>query len=201
MPGIMNLALRCALAAWVLSLSGFGGWALSRHLPAMPLPDAADPRLGAAVAALSPGDGRPLAMHVIYGECPCSRRVLDAVLSRDADPAIAEALILVGPDPAAAARATARGLTVRVVPPSRLAAEIGVEAAPALVVADADGRVLTVSGYTDRKQGPRIEDRALIAEALAGQARSLPLFGCAVSARLRAWAPDTALARWFGGAA
>jgi hypothetical protein len=178
------LAARVALTTWALAFSGVGGWALSRHLPALPLPDSGSPALTATVAGLVPPGPDAAAVHVIYGECPCSRRVLDAVLARGELAGVDEAVVLVGADPAAEARVRARGWPVRVVAPERLVADIGVEAAPLLIVADAAREVLTVSGYTASKQS-QVRDAEIIREALAGHAAPLPLFGCAVSGRLR----------------
>ena len=50
-----------------------------------------------------------------------------------------------------------------------------------------DGTVRYVGGYTDRKQGLDAKDLAIVADTRAGQdVAPLPIFGCAVSARLRA---------------
>jgi hypothetical protein len=65
-------------------------------------------------------------------------------------------------------------------------ARYGIEAAPALLVIDPGGRTRYAGGYTERKQGPDIEDLRLMAAAQGDEdLAGLPLFGCAVSDRLR----------------
>ena len=70
--------------------------------------------------------------------------------------------------------------------PPELAARYGLEAAPVFVVADPEGELRYVGGYTTRKQGLDNRDLAIITELRAGHdQRELPLFGCAVSRSLQ----------------
>jgi len=61
-----------------------------------------------------------------------------------------------------------------------------IEAAPMLIVLDPSNNVRYAGGYTERKQGPAISDLQIIADTQAArEVSALPVFGCAVSERLR----------------
>ncbi len=127
------------------------------------------------------------AFHFLYGDCPCSRRVLDHVLERGAIDGVREHLILIGDDPKNERRAVAAGFDVRVVTPAELETCFGVAAAPLLMIVDPSGVVRYSGGYTERKQALAIDDQAIIRRTIAGETPDgLPLYGCAVSDGLRA---------------
>jgi hypothetical protein len=162
-----------------------GAGLLSRHLVALPAP-APSPKLTASMAELRrPGTrGAWLAVHVLYSECRCSERIVDHLLSTPRPSDWAEVVLWVGqrePD----ARLTQR-FDLRRVGSADLA-RMGIEATPMLLAVDPGGVVRYAGGYTDRKQGPVIEDaRILDAARRPERVASLPVFGCAVSERLRA---------------
>lgn len=61
-------------------------------------------------------------------------------------------------------------------------AQVGISAAPLLIVLDPQDRVRYEGGYSDRKQGPQIGDLEILASAYRGQAVAAhPLFGPAIS--------------------
>jgi hypothetical protein len=63
---------------------------------------------------------------------------------------------------------------------------MGIEAAPLLVVLNPQGQLAYSGGYTQRKGGPEIEDTTILAKVQqAMPPTSLPIFGCAVSERLK----------------
>ena len=69
---------------------------------------------------------------------------------------------------------------------SQALARVGVEAAPILIVIDPSGVVRYAGGYTERKQGPVVADIRILRATERGDAPvALPIFGCAVSERLR----------------
>ena len=60
-----------------------------------------------------------------------------------------------------------------------------IEAAPVLVVVKPGGSIDYVGGYNRRKQEPRFMDLAILQDAMhQTDVASLPVFGCATSARL-----------------
>jgi hypothetical protein len=171
---------------------------LAKHLVAMPVPEAHDPALAAVVAQTRGlrGIGDWLGVHVLYGECPCSRKIAEVLLdpARPRPQALTETLVLVGADPALEARAAAAGFAVDVVSPEDLEARWGVQAAPLLVLADPADQVRYVGGYTARKQGPDVQDIEILTQLRAdAPVAPLPLFGCAVSQALRAAADPVGL--------
>ena len=97
---------------------------------------------------------------------------------------VSEVVLWVGPlavDP----RLESSGFTVARISQHDLA-EMRIESAPLFVVLDPQDRVRYAGGYTDRKQGPSIDDLRIVEEARgAGAPSPLPIFGCAISDRLR----------------
>ena len=140
------------------------------------------------VPELTEGESRAFhAFHILYGNCPCSRRVLDRLVKRHAIEAVAEHIVLIGEDPEHQAKAIALGYDVRIVTPTQLKSEYGIEAAPLLIVSDESGRIFYSGGYTERKQGLAIQDQVIIQRVLSGEhVEHLPLYGCAVSQGLKA---------------
>jgi hypothetical protein len=196
-PPPSSWGTRIGLLLWAVGTLVLSAYLLAPHLLTLPKPPAHDPRLRGAVAAMrGPGDaGRWQALHILYEGCKCSQRVLDHLIDRGPADGYAEAIAVVsdGADPEAAARARAdgerargRGYRLEAVAPEALASRFGVEAAPLLVVADPAGELRYVGGYTERKQGPVVRDTRVFSELAAGKApEPLPVFGCAVSDRLR----------------
>jgi hypothetical protein len=182
-------ALRVTVLVWVAVAIPLGALLLARHMVALPSPDREDPVLAAAVAAHAP-PGSWFAVHFLYRECACSRRVVDHLLARSRPAGLRERVVLVGtgappvPDRLADDLA-ARGFAIEIATPRELGSRWHIEAAPLLVVADPAGRVRYSGGYGRRKQDPNVEDLTILAELEgASDPATLPVFGCAVSERL-----------------
>jgi hypothetical protein len=60
-----------------------------------------------------------------------------------------------------------------------------IEGAPLLLAVSPHGEVRYAGGYTDRKQGATFHDLVVLAAAYDADVPALPLFGCAISDRLR----------------
>ncbi len=184
--GVRKLLGRAALALWVGGGLVVGAALLALHVPALPPPAPADPR----VAALIAGTGQPTwrAIHALYADCACSSRILDHLIARGPQPGFTDHVLLIGDAPRDLARARAAGIAVEAVDDATAARTYGIESAPLLLVADPEGGLRYLGGYTDRKQSLDIQDLTLIARAQQGElASTLPIIGCAVSARLKAW--------------
>lgn len=181
-------AARAVVALWVPSVIVVCAYLLGGHLLTLPTPPGADPRLARALASMRADEGAPrwLALHVLYEGCRCSRRVLDHLTARGASADVRERVLLVGASDASAARVRAAGYGFEALTREALRARYGFEAAPVMVVADPRGRVRYLGGYTDRKQGAVVRDVDIVRRLQRGEAvAALPLFGCAVSARLQ----------------
>jgi hypothetical protein len=176
---------RAVLALWVVGGVVLGAALLAFHVPGLPTPAPADPRLVALVAA-GPPSWRLI--HVLYADCACSSRVLDHLLARGRVSDYDEHIILIGHGPRDLARARAAGWSVENPSEAEATQRYGLESAPVLVVAD-DRRVIRyVGGYTDRKQSLAIHDLDLAASLRRDDPLPiLPVIGCAVSARLKGW--------------
>lgn len=185
-PRAARAAGQAAYWLWVVLLTLFGSVLGIRHWVALPRPtDHA--ALATAMAALRhPGQADLEVVHVLYADCRCSRRILDVLARREPVPGRTEKVLLVGDLPETEKDVGARGLEIVHVRAEELLARFHVESAPMFVVLDAENRVRYVGGYTEHKQGLLPRDR-VIADAIArGESpASLPVFGCAVSDRLR----------------
>jgi hypothetical protein len=175
------------IAFWLLVTTLIAATLMARHWITLEAPSTDDPVARSAFATLrDPGRaGRPLVVHSLYTACGCSVRVLDHLATTERPSEIDEVLLYVG-DTTDEVRAVERA-GIRAVQTSRseLVSRFHVRGAPLLVVVGPDDRLLYSGGYTERKQGAVISDHALIAASLAGgEARTLPIFGCAVSAAL-----------------
>jgi hypothetical protein len=187
MLGRFHLPVSCArlaVAAWFGAMLLLGAALLAKHVVALPAPEK-DDRLARSVSALRVPDarGKWLAVHVLYAECRCSQRIVAHLLSTARPTGWDETVLWVGtatPEPALSQHYHVKRVT------SAELSRLGIEAAPLLVVVDAQDRVRYAGGYTTRKQGPVIDDlRILDAAQHSARLESLPVFGCAVSERLK----------------
>jgi hypothetical protein len=157
------------------------------HWVILPRPPTRDPQVRAAVAKLRGADDQGwMAVHVLYGECPCSRRVLKHVLSSERPEGVSEKLVLVGRDNDWAKKARAKGLDVDVVEMEELLSKYHLMAAPMFLAVNPRGEVVYMGGYTARKQGPDIADLEIMQHLMHGESENeRPIFGCAVGASLQ----------------
>ncbi|HTU63383.1 MAG TPA: hypothetical protein VMF89_33205 [Polyangiales bacterium] len=177
-----------ALGLWGLLAFVVTGSLASAHEYTLPHPERSDPRLNAALAAQrTPADaGRFSVTHVMYAACSCSQSIIDHLEQRRARKDVAEHVVLVGRDAELSARITRAGYRLDNIEPIALKQRYGIEAAPLLIIADAQGQIAYMGGYTTQKQGLDIRDTVLIDELLAGKHTvELPLLGCAVSRALQ----------------
>ena len=182
------LVPRILLGLWAAAVLVVGSYLLAGHLLTLPKPESADERLATGIASVrtSQNEGRWLVLHVLYTECGCSKRVLDHLLSRGADPFAIERVVLVGGDDATAAKIRAAGYQYEAVTDATLESRYGVTAAPLLVIADPTNAVRYVGGYSDRKQAEKIRDLETFARLVKGETPDpLPVFGCAIAKKLQ----------------
>ncbi len=161
---------------------------MAGHWVVLPKPSANDLHLRSELGRLrGPGqESMWLGVHVLYSDCGCSRRVLKHLFETTRPAGIAEKLLLVGAHPEFEAGARQAGIEVQVLRPRELKEVYGLEAAPLFIVADPDGELRYVGGYTERKRGLAIRDLEIIQSLQEReQVGELPLFGCAVSQRLQ----------------
>jgi hypothetical protein len=126
------------------------------------------------------------ALHFLYGNCPCSRRILDHLVNRFPIDGCREKIVFIGEDREMTEAAGKRGYEVDEVTPEGLKTRYGVEAAPLLTVLDPSGNIRFAGGYTTHKQGPQIQDVNIIQQLIRREnVGELPLFGCAVSNELK----------------
>lgn len=182
----LKYASLLVLAIWAGLLSIVVSSLMAGHWVTLPHPEAGE-RLAMDVQLDGTGDATSIAtFHFLYGDCPCSRRVLSHVIRRKAIDHANERIVLIGEDPQQQLAALNAGFEVDLVKPDALMERYGVESAPLLVVTRADGTILYSGGYTKRKQGLDYRDTEVISNALVGKVLDgLPPYGCAVSERLQ----------------
>jgi hypothetical protein len=172
------------LIAWFAVMLILGAGLLAKHIVALPAP-AKGERLAASLDALRGPEsrGRWLAVHALYADCRCSQRVVDHLVTTTRPHDWSEIVLWVGNRPPSAL--LEQHFDVRRIGSADLE-RYGIEAAPILVALDPSGHVRYAGGYTDRKQGPVIDDlRILEAARHPDIVASLPVFGCAISDRLK----------------
>lgn len=175
-----------ALSVWGILLVTLCAYMLGGHFLTLPTPELDNPTLAAALKARS-SSGAVAALHILYGDCGCSRRVLHHLRERGPSALAEETVVLVDPREGDVGALRGAGFPVEVVDASDLQRVFDVAAAPLLVVSDAAGALAYVGGYTDRKRGPDIADVRILAAVSQGEdPRALPLFGCAVNQTLAA---------------
>jgi hypothetical protein len=173
------------LLVWFGGMVLVGAGLLARHLVALPAPTPTQyDRLSRGLTALRGAtDGRWSAFHVLAEECRCSAQVVEHLLTTPRPEGWVERVLWIGNAPP---RELTQRFDVHTARPADLA-RLGIESAPLLIAMTPEGSVRYAGGYTDSKQGPVNHDLEILAAVRAQAAPSpLPLFGCAVSDRLKA---------------
>ena len=179
------MVLSLALTAWAAVTTLVSASFLASHLLTLPLPDQKDPRLAAAVADVTPNATWSL-LHALSSECRCSAAVLEHLMTTERPPGVTETVVLVGPPGDIEARVRAKGFGFVSLTAEELDSRYHIPAVPVLVIADPSGTIRYSGGYTPRKQGPEVQDLAILGEVRRGETPdSLPLFGCPVNTALR----------------
>jgi len=182
--------LRVAFWTWAIVLFVTATSLMAAHLYALPKPADDDALLASSLNGLRSKTERGwLAVHVLYAECRCSRRILSH-LAIDARPrGVSEKLLLVGANPELEpelSRISGRGFEIIRTTSTELRERFHVQAVPLLLVLGPDGVVRYSGGYTERKQGLDVRDRQIIVGLIENRpAPELPVFGCAVSKELQ----------------
>jgi hypothetical protein len=187
-PALPRLFARAFFSVWMPLMVVPGAYLLGGHTAGLPAPAADDRAVERAVAVERwPNEHDAwLVLHVLYGRCGCSRRVLDTLVGRGPAAGVRERVVLVDAVPGDRERALGAGFAVTRVTPADLAARFRLESAPLFVVADPAGRLRYLGGYTERKRGPLLRDAAVVRALRRGEAvEALPVLGCAVSRRLQ----------------
>jgi hypothetical protein len=175
---------RIALTLWLPAVIGLGAYLLAGHFA---LPTAsADGKLHDAIAETRGVSTSPVVLHFLYGDCRCSAAVLTHLIARGPRAGHDERVVLIDGSADDVARARGAGFTTETLSAVEVQTKYGVEGAPLLVIADRTNTVLYDGGYTTTKQSPVIRDEEILARTDRGETvDALPMFGCAVSDRLK----------------
>lgn len=180
-----------ALTVWAAALSVVIASLMVGHWVSLPHPDLGEQltvptKFLGSTTEDSGATGQLIAYHFLYGECPCSQRILHRLLKRPSLDGISEKIVLIGENAEVVENARNMGYQLDVVTPMELSSRYGVQSAPLMVVTDPDSKILYSGGYTTRKQGPAIQDESILLSLMEGRiANDLPVYGCAVSRELQ----------------
>lgn len=183
-----TLSARVLFWIWVPLALALGTTLLATHWHSLPVPEDRDGRLDVELAGLrTHGDqDRWLVVHVLYAACGCSRNVLEHLVHDPRPSDLAERIVMVGTNPEIDALLLSSPLPIVRLDERELAERFAIEAAPLLLVVDPQGTLRYRGGYTEHKQGKLLRDVAIIDGLRADHdVAALPLFGCAVTDRLR----------------
>jgi hypothetical protein len=177
---------RLFLLAWVPgTICGLAALMLN-HFVSMPNPDDLE-RLRKGVLGFTQGDHGFRLVHVIYQDCSCTNNLFTHLMDRGAFPEAEETILFIGKDNERRLKAARAGFRFREISSATLTEQLGVEAAPLLIVLSNDGgRLAYIGGYYDEPATIRALDEAVFASVEGGATPDpLPLYGCAVSERLQ----------------
>jgi hypothetical protein len=157
-------------------------------LPHMaPMPGASRAaRTTQALLALRREAQRALVVHVIAAHCSCTERLFAHLVERGASADAEEVVLFVGEDAAKQAAATRAGYRYATVAAADLTARFLLESAPVMFAFDARGTLRYAGGYFNHPAAITPLDERIVARVRRGELpASLPVYGCAVSSRLR----------------
>ncbi len=173
------------IGVWA-TLCVFGLASLSvNHMFPMPAPQlqTVDALAGELVGLRS--SNKALTVHVIAADCSCTNSLVSHLFTTGAAERREEIILYVGADPERARMAREAGYRFLEIQHSDLVA-MGLEAAPVLAIFSDAGDTRYLGGYYDHPAAVFPKDLWVESELLAGVTpEPLPIYGCAVSSRLR----------------
>lgn len=188
-PGAFVWGGRILLALWIPGLILVLGALMTDHWTTLPRPEVGARQLETRMAAAL-GDAaraRWAVAHVLYAECRCSQRVFAHLRDSVRPQGVAEIVLMVGEgDPELEQACKTKGMQWLSLSQQELEQEFGIVSAPLFCVFEASGRLVHVSGYTDRKQGMEFHDLRAVATLREGNpVEALPIYGCGVATSLQ----------------
>jgi hypothetical protein len=186
----VSMGKKDRIGRWLLT-----GWAMValvvvaalsvKHLAPLPEPDDAA-LLTRAALPLRRSPNEDFLVHVIYADCSCARALFSHLVARGPFPGAEELILFVGADAGKQAAAERSGFEFTTISAQDLATRFGLEAAPVLIMFNRAGKLRYAGGYYAHPATIHPMDERLHAQlAAAGKIEPLPVFGCAVSARLQ----------------
>jgi hypothetical protein len=181
-----NVTVLAFLGCWFAFCTVVFGALSMTHIVAFPEPE--DDKLDSVLSelwALREGSEGDYVVHVIARDCSCTESLFRHLTDYGPAPHTEEVVLFVGND--AAKEAAARQAGYEFVSISRNAlSDIGLESAPILAVFDELGTIRYLGGYYDHPAASQPLDQRLRRSIKSGQSPDpLPIYGCAVSQRLR----------------
>lgn len=179
---LVSVGLTGWFAACALILGNLG----VSHVVAMPEPEAGSlAGLLASLQKLRQRESVEFVVHVLSADCSCTESLFRHLLDNGPDWSAEEVFLFVGDNAARAQLARQAGYRFVSIESDELAA-MGLESAPVLAVFDSHGAIRYLGGYYDHPAAANPRDQKLRQALAAGESPSpLPIYGCAVSQRLK----------------
>jgi hypothetical protein len=176
---------RLLVAGWIVIMIVLVASLALKHNAALAQPS--DERLLTnAMLKLRKHPERNFVVHVIYSECSCSRALLEHLINRHPFKNSEELILFVGVNSARRESARQAGFEFGTISAADLVSRFGLEAAPILTIFDSAGRLRYAGGYYDHPAEINPVDEKIYKQFEIGTViESLPIFGCAVSPRLK----------------
>lgn len=182
---VIDRASKLILVLWVPAILVVTALLMVNHIISMPTPTDMS-RLRQAVAETRTDSTRPFLLHVIYENCSCTDGLFRHLIERRAHTDATETILYVGDDPERDTNSRRAGFGFVTIDRDELESRFGIEAAPVLVIVNADDELQYVGGYYRYPAAKHSLDVTLYGSARAGERLDpLPVFGCATGAALR----------------
>ncbi len=182
---ILSLLSKFALLIWASALTIIISFLMVGHWVALPsnLPILDNSQIVQIKTDLA---SQLHVQHILSQSCPCSHRIAKHLASRWPIPSVQEQIVVVESATDTTSMMFPEAYSVKRINAEQLMDEYAIESAPQLLVTDSAGKIVYSGGYTARKQGYEIRDYEIISSLLRGESvEALPIYGCAVSKRLR----------------
>ena len=181
-----QILAKLGLWTWAVGGIAIGATLMVSHWVPLPHPEGSDAVLQTALSGHASDSNSWTVTHFLYADCPCSLRVLNHVIERTPSDSVRERFVLIDSNGDASDQAELAGLDVERLTSKQLYQTYGIEAAPLFAVTEPSGETVYVGGYTQRKQGLDISDMDIVRRLQEGESvDQLPVYGCAVSSRLK----------------
>ncbi len=181
-----DLTIGLLLACWLVFSAVILGALSMSHVVAFPEPE--ESAIGGLIRDLnamrrsSDGD---FAVHVIAKDCSCTESLFRHLMKNGPADQAEELVLFVGEDEKKRRAALAAGYRYKSITQDDLTA-MGLESAPVLALFDDKDEIHYLGGYYDHPSASNPLDQRLRAAIARGEtADPLPIFGCAVSQRLK----------------
>lgn len=171
---------------WATLVAAVITFQMASHVLSMPLPKNVNRFIEQIMGSRHPDPGKWTLVHVIYDHCSCTGSLLKHWVDRGPSKNAREVIMVVGDHIPYEKELEKAGFIIDKMERDPFVERFGIEAAPLLTVLDSHGNLKYMGGYF-RSSATKIPlDEEIIRRTYLGETiEPLPLYGCALSRRLR----------------